>query len=309
MQDNLTPQPQSQGEESLLLLKEVLIVAFMFSLCSLAGQLIMMFVLQALGMDQLSTVIENIKAGTFLDWLNPLRIILSFNHGFTFIAPALLFTAVYWKGKYKSGLRLQAPKKISYMPMAILFVLAILPLSNIIHYWNLQIPAAYHQNSGNELQKALMQMNSPIDLFFNFILVGIMAGVGEELLFRGVLQRLFAVHLKKIHIAIWLTAILFSLIHFEMQAFFPRVVLGAMFGYIAYWTNSVLVAIILHSLYNSSQLLLVYNNPEVIAQTPSAPMTMQYIFAGLGLLAVLAIGKWFEKNRIRDNSYFESPRT
>lgn len=213
-------QPPAIGEESLLLFKEILIIGFFFCISSLAGQLLIMFVMQLLGLDQLGNVLELIKEGKFLEWLNPLRIILSFNHGFTFIGPTLLFTALYWRRNCKDTLLLQVPKKLNTLPIAIFFIVAILPLTNIIHYWNLQIPESYHQTSGQALQKALLNMTSTTDLFFNFILIGVMAGVGEELLFRGILQRVFAVHLKNIHIAIWLTAVLFSLIHLEMQAFF-----------------------------------------------------------------------------------------
>lgn len=297
-----------QPEESLLLLKEIVIVGFLFSICSLAGQLLIMFIMQALGLNQLGEVIELIKKGEFLEWLNPLRIVLSFNHAFSFIAPALVFTAVYWHNKYKTALLLQAPKKLAYWPMALLFIIVILPLSNILHYWNLQIPESYHQLSGSELQKAILNMNGVVDLSFNFILVGLMAGIGEELLFRGVLQRIFAVHLKNIHVAIWLTAILFSLIHFEMQAFVPRVLLGAMFGYIAYWSNSLILAMVLHLLYNSSQLLLVYFNPSAINQTVPIPNIGNYIAAILGLIVAISIGIWLNKSKAENHTYFESPR-
>lgn len=300
---------QPAAEESLLLFKEVLILGFLFCLSSLAGQLVIMFATQLLGLNQLGEVLELVKEGKFLEWLNPLRIILSFNHGFTFIGPAILFAVLYWKGSVKKNLLLKAPRDFSALPMAILFIIAILPFSNIIHYWNLQIPAAYHQESGAALQKAILNMTSPMDLFFNFILVGVMAGVGEELLFRGVLQRLFAVHLKNIHIAIWVTAILFSLIHLEMQAFFPRVLLGAMFGYIAYWSKSLILAIALHLLYNSSQLFLVYIMPEAIEQKVPEPVVYNYLLAAIGLCIAIGIAYWFNRRVREDSDYFISPRS
>ena len=50
--------------------------------------------------------------------------------------------------------------------------------------------------------------------------------IGEELLFRGAVQRLFLRWVRNPHVAIWVTGTLFSFIHFQFYGFLPRMVLG-----------------------------------------------------------------------------------
>ena len=55
----------------------------------------------------------------------------------------------------------------------------------------------------------------------------------------------------KAHIAIWITAIIFSAVHFQFYGFIPRVLLGAFFGYLALWSGSLWLPIFAHALNNS----------------------------------------------------------
>ena len=55
----------------------------------------------------------------------------------------------------------------------------------------------------------------------------------------------------KAHIAIWTTAIIFSAMHFQFYGFIPRVLLGAFFGYLAFWSGSLWLPIFAHALNNS----------------------------------------------------------
>jgi uncharacterized protein len=224
--------------------------------------------------------------------------------------PALAFALLYWKGNIRKSLHLNMPPQVSYWAMAVFLLLSILPFTAVSHYLNTLIPEALHHQGGQELQQTILKMNSPTDLLFNILLVGVMAGVGEELLFRGVLQRIFAVSFRNIHIAIWITAILFSLVHLELQAFVPRVLLGAVFGYLYYWSGSLLVPIVLHFLYNSVQVVAVYTSPEMINEKALAPEINTYIIAAIGLVIFFFVARWFvakQTDEQRDD-YFQNPK-
>lgn len=89
------------------------------------------------------------------------------------------------------------------------------------------------------------------NLIVSILIVGVMAGVGEELLFRGGLQRMLTTGGVNHHAAIWVTAAVFSLVHFQMLGFVPRMLLGAMFGYALYYTGSIWVPMLMHALNNT----------------------------------------------------------
>lgn len=88
-------------------------------------------------------------------------------------------------------------------------------------------------------------------LVVNILIVGVLAGLSEELFFRGALQRIFLSCRMNHHLAIWLTAFVFSAFHLQFFGFFPRLLLGAYFGYIFYWSRSLWLPVILHAFNNS----------------------------------------------------------
>jgi membrane protease YdiL (CAAX protease family) len=292
-------------------IKQLLVLVGIFFASSIVGQLIILPLASGFGMANFEEVLAEIIKGKYPQMVNPLRILLSISHAFTFLLPALAFALLYWRGNMRQSLHLNMPPKISYWAMALLFLVAILPFTAISHYLNTLIPESLHHQGGQELQQTILQMHSPIDLAFNILLVGVMAGVGEELLFRGVLQRIFAFSFRNIHLAVWLTAILFSLVHLELQAFVPRVLLGAVFGYLYYWSGSLLVPIILHFLYNSVQVVAVYSSPQMINEKAVAPEMTTYIIAAVGLVVFFFVARWFAANQseAQRNAYFQNPKT
>jgi len=68
----------------------------------------------------------------------------------------------------------------------------------------------------------------------------------EELSFRGVLQPLLIRATGSAFWGIALTAIVFSAIHFQFYGFLPRVLLGALFGWLAYRSGSLIPGMAAH---------------------------------------------------------------
>lgn len=89
------------------------------------------------------------------------------------------------------------------------------------------------------------------NLIMSVLIVGILTGFSEELFFRGALQNLFITRPLNIHIAIWISAIIFSTLHFQFYGFIPRILLGGFFGYLAVWSGSLWLPIFAHALNNS----------------------------------------------------------
>ena len=92
---------------------------------------------------------------------------------------------------------------------------------------------------------------SILDYLFNLILIALIPGVAEELMFRGGIQRTFGRWVGNPHVAIWLSAFLFSAIHLQFYGFLPRFLLGAGFGYIYFWSGSLWYAMFGHFLNNA----------------------------------------------------------
>ena len=91
-----------------------------------------------------------------------------------------------------------------------------------------------------------------------FFVIAVFAALGEELVFRGIIQNMIHRSNGNIHIAIWLSAILFSAIHFQFFGFVPRMLLGALFGYLYYWSGNLWIPIFAHFVNNGFTLVMIY---------------------------------------------------
>lgn len=145
----------------------------------------------------------------------------------------------------------------------VLLVYAVgLPFMNQVIYWNAQMhlpgfmSAVESTLRGWEAQavnstNVMLGGTSWSALAVNILCVGVVTGVCEELLFRGTFQRIISSGPLGIHLSIWITAVIFSLLHFQFFGFLPRVILGAFFGYLFYWTGSIWIAATAHVINNS----------------------------------------------------------
>jgi membrane protease YdiL (CAAX protease family) len=102
---------------------------------------------------------------------------------------------------------------------------------------------------------------------FNIFMIGILPAVGEEFMFRGLLQRLLKDWLKNIHVAIFMTGFLFGAMHLQFYGLLPRMILGVMFGYLFYWSGSIWVPVFAHFINNSGAIVVSWlSNLGLISQ-------------------------------------------
>ena len=109
-----------------------------------------------------------------------------------------------------------------------------------------------------QLTKQLLIMNSIPGLLVNLLMIAVIPAVGEELFFRGGLQHIFTKWFGNYHAAIWITAIIFSAIHVQFYGFIPRMLLGALFGYLLVWSKSLWLPILAHFLNNATAVITAY---------------------------------------------------
>lgn len=131
-------------------------------------------------------------------------------------------------------------------------------------------------------------------LLINLGLMALLPALSEELSFRGTLQQILSTsHITHhtSHIAIWTTAIIFSAIHMQFYGFIPRMLLGALFGYMFLWTGSLWTSILMHFTNNALAVIAFYltTNDKNWADTFGAGSTwwvgvLSLLITSLGLL-------------------------
>ena len=160
----------------------------------------------------------------------------------------------------------------SYFKMALItiaLVISFAVVNTVIIEWNkaLQLPAflsefeSYAQEQ--ELKLAVLtEFLTDFESIGHFILcllvIAVIPAIGEEFLFRGVLQNILRTAVKNPHIAIWISALIFSIFHNQFYGLVPRMLLGAIFGYLYYWSGSLLLSMLGHFINNGLTLILIF---------------------------------------------------
>ncbi len=109
-----------------------------------------------------------------------------------------------------------------------------------------------------KLTEVFLEVKSFWGLLFNLLMIAILPAIGEELMFRGLFQRLLKDWLKNIHVAIFISAFFFAAMHLQFYGFLPRMMLGILFGYLFFWTGSIWVPIFAHFINNGAAVVVSY---------------------------------------------------
>lgn len=185
-----------------------------------------------------------------------------------FIIPPIILAWIF-HGQIKKYLFLnQNVTRRSLLLVAFLMITS-LPLINLTGEWNGQMAfpdwlsgleqwMKQAEANAAELTEAFLVMDGLPALAFNLIMIAILPAIGEELLFRGVIQRIFSRWTRSIHWGIWISAILFSALHLQFYGFLPRMLLGVMFGYLLVWSGTIWVPILAHLFNNGFAVIAMY---------------------------------------------------
>lgn len=158
---------------------------------------------------------------------------------------------------------------ITLLGIVFLIMMAFMVANAIVIDWNMNIDfgkfstnfeewARAKEEQLNELTKYLTRFDNIGALLAGLIVIAVLPAIGEEIVFRGVLQRKLYHIVSNHHVAIWIAAILFSAIHLQFYGFFPRMLLGALFGYIYYWSANLWYPIFAHFVNNGFTLIMLY---------------------------------------------------
>ena len=198
-----------------------------------------------------------------------------------FVVPPLTYGLVASKKPFEKLSLATLNKPLNYLYIFILMVMLTPFLSWIIEInANMVLPdflsgveqwMRESERKAENLTKAFLTFNGVGSLIYMMIVVAVVPAIGEELLFRGVLQKIMIAWTKNPHIGIWITAFLFSALHMQFFGFFPRMLLGALFGYLFLWSKSLWLPILGHFINNGTVVIASYLYPEFVNNEAATP--------------------------------------
>lgn len=204
----------------------------------------------------------------------------------------------------KSYLSLVRPSNSGYWVAGVVIMMVAIPLSQWLGVLNRNISfppdmARWMQEAEDEISrtmKGVLSQRTPLDLIANLIFIALLAGVGEELLFRGVIQRLLTRIFKSPWAAIIVTAALFSAVHLQFYGFFPRLLLGILLGATFWYSGSLWVAIAAHFIYDALLVILAYYNPAML-ESDQQPVSAQALalIGSVSFLLVVILIEWMRR--------------
>ncbi len=134
------------------------------------------------------------------------------------------------------------------------------------------------------------------------LFIAVVPGICEELFFRGALQNTL-IRLMNPHLAIILTGVIFSLIHFQVYGLIPRALLGILMGYLVHASGRLAPAMWAHFLNNAYATILAYlgvhvfGRPEWVESTYRPPLWVALLGAAAAGAAIYALYRRYRYQR------------
>lgn len=219
-----------------------------------------------------------------------------------FLIPAFL-CARFFSTDTKKYLGFKRPSNIGYFLVAVAVLLLALPLVNFLGELNrnVHLPTGMakwmkeQEAEAAKTIKALLSKHTIKDLILNIICIAGLAAVGEELLFRGIAQRLLVKMFKSPWAGIIISAFLFSAMHMQFYGFLPRFILGILLGVIYWYSGSLWTAILAHFVYDAFLIVLVYFNPASLNDENALNLSNIALAATISLALVVFLVMWMKK--------------
>lgn len=241
-----------------------------------------------------------------------MRWILTAQDLFVLILPAWL-AACLWNPSPARWLHVGTGMSWRTALIAVGLMVAAMPAVNMIGAWNAQmhLPDCLHdveewmkqmEDANARTTETLLGTDTIGGLLANIGLIGLLAAIGEEMTFRGVILGMLrsdngspqAFSGRLPHAAIWVTAIVFSAIHVQFYGFVPRMLMGALLGYALCWTGSLWVPVLMHFTNNTVTVIAGYVvlKKGIDSTVLESFGTGQTLWLGIVSLMITVVGAW-----------------
>ncbi len=195
-----------------------------------------------------------------------MKLYLAFSHCLGFLLPAYFFGLIFYPNTIKSFYKIEKYPLSIIAALSCIFLFASYPIigfsAEINSYFPIGAELKSMESHSLDLLQNILGMNHLGDLLINLIIIAIIPAIGEELIFRGVIQQLLSKRFNKPILAIWIASILFSALHLQAGSFFPKMALGICFGYLFYLTGNLWISILAHFTNNALQVISIYVVPK-----------------------------------------------
>jgi len=184
---------------------------------------------------------------------------------FLFLVPALIAAWLFSENLPKYLKADKKPGTLTLLLVMLTLIVAIpflnwlallnseMVLPHWMHSWEVRIKAL--EDTAARLTGLFLARGDGFTLALNLFMIAVLPALGEEFLFRGVLQKLLTEWTKNKQVGIWIAAFAFSFVHFQFYGFLPRFLLGAYFGYLLVWSSSIWVPVAGHFINNGVAVL------------------------------------------------------
>ena len=184
-----------------------------------------------------------------------------------FVAPPLILYGFTRHEPMRAiGFRKSVSAWMLFIGVAVMF--ASLPVTNQLTIWNEKMSLGAFkalvdllkqmEDTAGDLTERMLQVDTVWELLFNLLVIALIPALGEELTFRGMLQQALVKGCKNAHVGIFLSAAIFSFIHFQFYGFLPRMFLGLLLGYMFYYSGSLWTSILMHFVNNGAAVVVAY---------------------------------------------------
>jgi len=220
------------------------------------------------GLSVVQSVNDNEGVLTSSGTIGFMKTLQMINHAGTFLVPAIVFR---WLYSHPPVWQTIVPKKTILFWIFLIAIVnfSISPFILWLQELNLMMHLPEYLSGVEQWMKALETRATILTESFitntsvagfaaNLMILAILPAVGEELIFRGVLQPVLSRVIRNQHLAIILTGILFSAMHMQFYGFLPRFFLGVFFGYLVLWTKNIWTAIWAHFLNNATAVVVAF---------------------------------------------------
>jgi len=226
-----------------------------------------------------------------------------------FIIPGIILL-ILLKPPDQSVFRLMNIPPLTDAVLVILLAVCLFPMTSFTGYLNstMELPAWLSgvEQWMSEKEAELANLTNLIiasenfrDLLVNLIMIAILPAIGEELLFRGIFQKILYGLLKNGWLAIWISAFVFSAIHLQFYGFLPRFILGLVYGYLFLWSGSLFLPVLAHFINNAVPTIGAFldasENTGLNAEAPYSIQLGELIFPVI--LVVLILGYFWKRRK------------
>lgn len=292
-------QNKSAGSQLLLLISVALVSFFLFGMIgTLALSLITGISLGELGDP---SKWDYTKPG-FLTFIRGMQFVQFIS---LFLIPTIICTWLF-SNNFKNYLGLKRPSNRTYYIVGIGIMVIAIPLVNWLGALNqnFQFPDEWvewmrrSEDEASKTVKALLSKQTIPDLLINIVCIAGLAAVGEELFFRGMVQRLLIKMFKNHWAGIIVAAFLFAAMHMQFYGFLPRFMLGIVLGMTYWYSGSLWTAIAAHFVYDALLIILVYFNPSMLEDDAVAATTSLAIAGSISFVLVAVLLEWMRKKSV-----------